>query len=409
MKPNVHQEVDVLAAVVDRVPFPPASTLVDNGELDPNAISRQQCPEGSHGISVAILNSSQLAPNVWDEHPISSKADSIFMGKQETSKLSFCFGRLDGNSQTIQMPLANTIFQNNKLSTLFIRRYVKSDVATKSSGMEPTRERSLEHQIVIMNDISSSEHIEFRTSVSSRLTPITPPRNVAAAVGNIVRQIFDQNNQLCPASHELESTINSAIRDGRLERGLVEVWALLRPQSDEMKHRTVEAGFDFEAELTKGARLLKVLSGGGGWGEKQGLLALDPDIPGHQSSYRNTESDQEYPPHMKLFQDVVRTGDTVTFLVNKLVNSSDTGVSGNQSLLANTTSRAALRNAVAEFGSVSSTVDEFPVPLGTTQPANALNHVLIKNYFGMLSERGMSMVIRCLTLIILVSSAAKLA
>ena len=397
--------MDVLAAVVDRVPFPPASILVDNGGSGPKAFSRQHCPEGSQGVSVALLSSSQLTPNVWDEHPIFSKAASTLMGKQETSKLSFCFGTLDGESQTIQMPLANTIFQNNKLSTLFIRRHIRSDVATKSSGIEPTRERSLEHQIVIMNDASSSEHVRFRTSISSRLTPITPPRNVAAAVGNIVRQIFDQNKKSCPASHELESTINSAIADGRLDRGLVEVWAFLRPQGDEVKCPKVEAGFDFEAELTSGARLLKVLSGGGGWGEKQGLLALDPDIPGHQSAYRNTESNQEDPPHMKLFQDVVRTGDTITFLVN----SSDTRVSENQSLPANTTSRAALRNAVAEFGSVPSTVDDFAVPSGTTQPADALNHVLIMNYFGMLSERGMSMVIRCLTLILLVTSAAKIA
>ena len=400
LKPEVHQEVDVLAAVVDRVPFPPGSEPVDSGELDPKAFSREKCPEGSQGVSVALLNSNQLAHNVWDKQPFSGKTESTLMGAQKTSELSFCFGRLDGKSQTVHMPLANTIFQNNKLSTFFIRRYTRTDVATKSSGMEPLRERSLEHQIVIMNGASSSEHIDFRTSISSQLKPITPPRKVAAAVGNIIRQIFDENDRLSPASHELESTINSAIRDGRLDRGLVEVWALLRPQRDEITPRKVETGFDFGAELTGGARLLKVLSGGGGWGEKQGLLALDPDIPGHQSSYKDTESDQDYHHHGKLFEDIVRTNDTVTFLVNEPVNSSDTAVSDDLSLPVDTTFRAALRDVVAEFGSIPSTIDDIPETVGATQPASALNHVLIENYFGILSEHGMSTVIRCLFLII---------
>lgn len=409
LKPDLDQEIDLLAAVVDRVPCPPAAIPVHNGESGPLTFSRQQCSEGFQGVSIALLDSSQLAPHLWDEQPIPSKAESSLMGAQKTSSLSFCFGRFDGKSQTVHMSLANTIFQNNKLSTLFIRRYIRSDVGAKSSGMEPIKERFLEHQTVIMNDSSSSEYIDFRNAISSRLTPITPPRNVAAAVGNIIRQIFDHNGNVSPASHELESTINSAIRDGRLDRGLVEVWALLRPQQDEMNLRNFEASFDFEAELTKGARLLKVLSGGGGWGEKQGLLALDPDIPAHQTLCKNTDIDETYTSQGKLFEDIVRTDDTVTFLVNGLANSSDTGVSGNQSSPVNRTPGASLRDTMVEFGSIPSTVDDISGPLGVTESANALNHVLIKDYFGMLSEHGMSMVIRCLARLIHVISTAKLA
>jgi len=104
------------------------------------------------------------------------------------------------------------------------------------------------------------------------LTPLTKPRKIAEGMGNILKTLERSNDGTEEAaSLELESAVDEYL-DGQPEDVTtperVDVFARLttqEPPSDVT-----------ELFLYPGARIHRVLSGGGGWGSKAGLLSLDP-------------------------------------------------------------------------------------------------------------------------------------
>lgn len=104
------------------------------------------------------------------------------------------------------------------------------------------------------------------------LTPLTKPRKIAEGMGNILRAIEGPEDGAGEgASLELESAVDKYLQSlpedaDTPER--VDVFARLTTQ---------EPSPDVtELLLYPGARMHRVLSGGGGWGSKAGLLSLDP-------------------------------------------------------------------------------------------------------------------------------------
>ncbi|QSZ32110.1 hypothetical protein DSL72_001679 [Monilinia vaccinii-corymbosi] len=189
---------------------------------------------------------------------------------------------------TIHLPLANTLFVNGKQSTLEISQW------TRRSGGEYKRLRS---------GLKQYQHIKAFHHESTMIPPIfvpavplTLPRPIASGLGNIVRQLSfgpeDTDNR--SASSELETQVTRYMKYCGLDT-TIGVWALIYRTGlldPNLKAMTLERTENLEStwgddeknlryvgsRLALGAILCRVVSGGGGWGAKQGLLSLDPQV-----------------------------------------------------------------------------------------------------------------------------------
>lgn len=101
------------------------------------------------------------------------------------------------------------------------------------------------------------------------LRKLTEPRKITSAMGNILRTISTPAGEI-GASRELESVVNDAVGEGSPRGTVFARVTKSTPSSDE----SVDLMFS-----APGIRLHRVLSGGGGWGAKSGLLSLDPQNP----------------------------------------------------------------------------------------------------------------------------------
>ncbi|KAF7894061.1 hypothetical protein EAF00_007575 [Botryotinia globosa] len=189
---------------------------------------------------------------------------------------------------TISLPLANTLFVNGKHSTLEIAKW--------------TRRNEGEYKC-IQREQKQYQHIKAFHYENTMIPPIfvpavplTLPRPIANGLGNIVRQLSfgsgDTDNR--PASSELETEVTRFMEYNNL-RTNIGVWALIYRKellNPNLKASTLESAEDLEStwsnddknlrfvgtQIALGAILCRVVSGGGGWGAKQGLLSLDPQM-----------------------------------------------------------------------------------------------------------------------------------
>ena len=127
------------------------------------------------------------------------------------------------------------------------------------------------------------------------LVPITSFRTVHSALGNILKR-FEVGGEEVPASKELEEVVPRLLQE-RSKRmlgdiqGPLSVWALVVPARLAGRWRPgLMESLDFQPMFREGCRLHKVLSGGGGWGAKQGLLSLDPEAKFSTTDEEDVES-----------------------------------------------------------------------------------------------------------------------
>ena len=415
---NPWQEVDLLAAVVDRIPqTSPTSSVRLRGSqaADADASLVLRAEDGSEGISVAVLDSQAAAPDLWSLKDMSNERETMTI--QQRCTLSFSLPPNPGIrtqisdksasqplvERMIQLPVANTLFQNGRTSTLFAQKWVVS-FRTESTSEHISGEKTwLPHQTIHMDTVFADEgkRLQLDTLLHSRLLPITPARTITAVVGNILCKISraDASAEGAPASEELERAISTAIEQGQISAHHPGVWALVRPQRYAALDRLAESQSNIRdmtgyAVLT-GARLRKVLSGGGGWGEKQGLLALDPDsdysrhYPASGPSFGN-EQDVKADKYGALGE-VARLGDVITFYVCS--SPSDANSADLHAPMFWSSSRGVTATLI--FGSLPSTMDA----MDTTEVEDDSEPGLIveENNFGMLSEQGISLEVTRLT------------
>lgn len=235
----------------------------------------------SPGISVLRGHLDHMLPNLWQEQPPRSQED-----KDAVAALSFSLG-----VPKVTLPLARTNFHNNRPSTLLASTFDLSDDLPK---MEWQAER-LSQQVFIADADLPKKIGDL--GLWAPLVPVTPPRLVAASFGNIVRGV-EVDGQSIPASTELEDAVN-AFYKRHDNAGPVGIWALVTPTSDSpdaaaswlngsptplsvdtaepnLRELASKTAYYLHLSNQRGARLLQVLSGGGGWGAKKGLLSLDP-------------------------------------------------------------------------------------------------------------------------------------
>lgn len=188
----------ILAAIVDQIPAPMgiAGTI--------------------QGISVLRGNVDRMLPNLWQSQSPKPKEDA-----DAVSALSFNIG-----NPTLTLPLARTMFQNNKGSTLIASKFdFSSDTPRLDQHVEKYSQQiclSTPKQPQTVGDLG----------LWAPLLPLTPARAVTESFGNIVRGV-QIDNQSIPASTELESAVNRLYEDGgplQLTPGSAGVWALVTPK-----------------------------------------------------------------------------------------------------------------------------------------------------------------------------------
>ena len=407
---NPKQQFHVLAAVVDKIPY--SRYHGNDKQLYHTSTSEFEGYEGTRdgveGIAVAALESESAAADLWSTREELKEQDTMTI--QQRCTISFSFPPVPApfrtradysrsqplGSRTLQLPVANTLFQNGRTSTMFAQRWV----VQKDYQIAPEAARTwLSYQTIHMGNLFPSQDMSLGQFFHSYLTQITPTRVVAAAIGNIVRRINAKNAEVETvfASEELERAISKGIASAKFPAQQAEVWALVRDRKytfldsmnevqDHVINNVLQRG------IFSGCRLHKVLSGGGGWGEKRGLLALDPDSdygviqqawdqPSEDGSGIDAEKDQG-------LGDVVKPGDTITFYIYKSPSSSEPAVESSHSQVITHNSSLPLMM----FGSLPSTLDNIPSTYTNTKATTKQpDHVLMTNYFGMLSEQGMSL------------------
>ncbi|TWU76844.1 hypothetical protein ED733_006089 [Metarhizium rileyi] len=236
------------------------------------------------GISVLRGNVDNLLPQLWQPAPPRAKAD-----QDSLSALTFNMGM-----SNLTLPLTRTTFHNNRASTLLSSRYT---LVQDQPELEETYEKQWQKI-----HISYSEPAQLTTDLGlwAPLSPVTRARKITESFGNIVRGI-DIGGKSTPASTELEISVNTIFEHRKAAesyQGPMGVWALVTPKAvttdsfaltnapdptDILAGRSVQRE-DIESTANYlqnqhrlGSRFYQVLSGGGGWGSKKGLLSLDPE------------------------------------------------------------------------------------------------------------------------------------
>ncbi|KAI1806608.1 hypothetical protein F4811DRAFT_509671 [Daldinia bambusicola] len=239
------------------------------------------------GLSILYGSADGILPGLWSADDAESN-----ISQDRGSSVSFLSNPLPRDTRPLEitLPLANTIFQNGRRSTLFASRWQRD----RGGSIIRTMIHEKQSQRICLR-AASGDHINSLLP----LLPLTPPRKIVAGLGNIVRQV-EVNGTATPASKELEVIIPKVFdkrseQDTSYSPGPIGVWCWVIPpdvvekrnlldlkvfgsgSSQSEAELSLEVMNVFSELLSSGCRLHKILSGGGGWGLKQGLLSLDPE------------------------------------------------------------------------------------------------------------------------------------
>ncbi|KAI0206405.1 hypothetical protein F4808DRAFT_407166 [Astrocystis sublimbata] len=263
-----HQSLHVLSGIADSL----SSTRLSGGTQS--------------GFSVLYGSSDIVVPGLWESEGFGGTSiDSSGCVSFLTNPLTRSTGALE-----ITVPLANTVFQNGRRSTLYASRWnIGGEGSLTLQRKQPkTTQRIADKGGPVNHTLSMVP-----------LLPLTPPRKILAGLGNIVRQV-DVDGTPTPASKELEDIIpkifeERALREPTASPKPVGVWCwvipprcmkagrfdnlkLFKADSSQSEIDIASSSIELFSELlSSGCQLHRILSGGGGWGLKQGLLSLDPE------------------------------------------------------------------------------------------------------------------------------------
>ncbi|KAL4897210.1 hypothetical protein BDV59DRAFT_86386 [Aspergillus ambiguus] len=217
-----------------------------------------------------------IVANVEDIQGKAAAPRRVRSMETEESALAFSFqGGMAGNEtpymHEIGLRLANTIFINGNENTLFGTRWVYDPSSAKYT---------LDQSVGLSRCVVSSNTKAVHSNLQLPLHPVSQRRRVISSMGNILRQLTkrtdDTSTEAMPASTELERELPRYIEEYNIEDRRVSVWALV--ETPEQSSATEAADNNLIRRIQAGGKLHRVMSGGGGWGKKQGLLSLDPEI-----------------------------------------------------------------------------------------------------------------------------------
>lgn len=404
---------DAVTAVVDRLPAPETSI------------------SGLEGLAYMLLR---------DTTPLSAASRKPFNPlAQKPGSVSFEIpsGEWGSWSSIVQLPLAQTIFSTGKISTMVHSQYHFDETAQQLSR---STEADLESQTLRLPSPIGRHGIFTRVP----LLPLTPFRTIRQSMGNIIRAVSHSAEThpaadgAQPASQELEAAVTEYFKVCDMAPEPVQVWALVipgnkTPGSDSssesawtnianrggaqrMLHLNAEqiraywrpTSADQSSQqmvnttvrriLRYGGRLCRVLSGGGGWGKKAGLLSLDPDVEYSSRDLRHDEGwefdfegdapDAAERSKKQALGEIVKEGESVMFLLALKQNPGKVDGKDDGNGMAYTARRA---NGTAVFGAVPSTIDAAPALADNADAAPRVRH--FPGAFGALSEGGMALTV----------------
>lgn len=249
--------IHAVCAVIDRLP---------HHAREDNAFAE------SEGISIILARRDDIQGKA-------ATPRQIRLAETEESTLLFSF-REDIRDQSLRQPaheiglrLANTIFLNGKENTLFGARWAYD---TSSGRLKLEKLVDLSTCSVMMMPRS------IRSSLNLPLYPVGERRKVISSMGNILRQVAKhadgKSDESMPASSELEKVLPRYISENDIADRRVTVWALIEKTEKSPYAKSKHSQSSLAEAIQNGAKLHRVMSGGGGWGKKQGLLSLDPEM-----------------------------------------------------------------------------------------------------------------------------------
>lgn len=297
----------------------------------------------------------------------SKETDSRAESLPSTIPAAIEFGKSHNQNRPdrVTVPLANTIFQNGKTSFLQHTRWDAQD------GKFILRQKWDDKHFASIFAFSGIDG-PLLTFLPAR--PVTPFRTIESGMGNIVREICFGEDDVGPASRELETVVSEI--SNSLGGSAVDIWALLVPNEvvSAVAENVPEHGPEYVGFwLNKGATMCRVVSGGGGWGPKQGLLSLDP-----QTKYDTTEVSSGIPGEQDVTSlgNLAQPGASIQFLaVDKDLPPPIPGrkvqpISQRKSIV---------------FGTIPSTIDEIPNVSSEEQKPKYTSRV---GHFGCVSGSG---------------------
>lgn len=281
-----------VAAVVDKISGPPNIT----GPHDSAGETPQDL--GHEGIALLFLNQSDVHTRSGNAH--SDNGD--WFDNENDAKPALIFSPSSKSPSKrigVGLQIANTVFQNGRERTLIASHWESHPSESKHEF--PPLPTLLCQKEVLKCSVDTSMQGAYRHPQNScrglltiPLTPITQPRRISACMGNILSKLEGQQeltqgrktpeghrdslkSQL-PASRELEREIPRFIAENNLENKPIAVWALVGNSFEDIDDGNATRDAANLLERNK-VRMYRVMSGGGGWGPKTGLLSLDEDCP----------------------------------------------------------------------------------------------------------------------------------
>jgi hypothetical protein len=402
--------VQTLCAVVDKLPAGRAlaANAVAKDVLEQRTKTAPSGQVGYEGIAYAAFPQSASVFSTSSPSPEKGAIDFTLSGQTPENTLY---------SDVWRLPLANTVFQTGTTSTMFLSTW-RIDPSQRTLQLEKTTHVT-HHGIEL--PVSRTDSGQRLSALSIPLVPLTYPRRVEGCMGNIIRRLTgDDGTTSVTASSELEKVVPEFFKARGEPAQPTTVWALVAPKSNKsLKSRTrtqlwkrvakkerkggvenlvwdrlwkgelVASNTLVSKALGEGARLHRVLSGGGGWGKKAGLLSLDPVPVSEEIPIRMEDATSGFEgpgDFSSVLTPVVEDGDNIQFFISPAPPAQETAH--------NLESLKALPKERAwgwELGTVPSTVDS--IPGGSWQHGDSGSGYLavFKHSFGALAEGGMTL------------------
>ncbi|RAR04982.1 hypothetical protein DDE82_004234 [Stemphylium lycopersici] len=399
--------IRALCAVVDKLPAPRPwanSTSAYKDELSRRSIVPPVAGTGfegiaysSHASDASVLSSEGLSPS-------------------ETGAIDFIIAEHSVKNarhrDILRLPLANTVFQTGMPTTMFLSDWKTISLAGDLKMISKTN--ISQHGIRLLGRNSSWK---TESALSIPLLPLTVPRLVEGCMGNIIRRIVDSDGKSVQASSELENVVPRFFASRGQPAQSTVAWALVIPgalkdiisaRTEELLSIRHEDAVSTKPEhlweclwssdppiwnkivsqaLSEGARLHRVLSGGGGWGKKAGLLSLDP-VPNNGPAESSSGSDPE--DFESTLTPVVRDGDAIQFFISpKSDLTQEATESDNYETVANIPQLQ--KSWGWELGTVPSTMDSIPGESWQHKPTDKDRTAVLAGSFGALTEGAMTL------------------
>jgi hypothetical protein len=238
----------------------------------PDITSSNPDSNESEGLSLLAVGQSDVQAKAAPPRLIRSSAS------EETNLLFSIQSHPNGqttkmSAHEIGLRLANTIFFNGKDTTLFGTRWLWNN---------DSNEYVLDKSVDFTSCMITARAEAVDATLELPLHQVTERRRVMTSMGNILRQLAKSTDatstETIPASTDLEKELPRYIKEHNIVDHRVSVWALVEKPDLVVADSGSSTHDRLIQSLQQGGKLHRVMSGGGGWGKKQGLLSLDPEV-----------------------------------------------------------------------------------------------------------------------------------